>query len=318
MSGYGNSDGKMEDEVVNYSEKLKELKNTLREKEALALDLRAKRDELNNEVRIISLKIREKREILSEYRAKISEIVEEKNKLIEEIRKMKEEKNKITEKLSSLRTLFREKREKIRTLRALLGRRIPSEEALAEKLEKLEWEYQTRSMPLEEEKIYVERIEKIERTLTNLRRYNKLKEEVERLREEISSLATLRKEIIEKMNEYSTKYLSLKEELKKLREVRDQLKSEIEQLAEQREKKRSIANEYHRKLIETNSEIRKLQEEIERIAILLKASQLSRIIEERRKSLYSKAKEVYEKYKRGEKLTFEEFKLLIEFNMIKP
>ena|GEM_PF-258783 len=313
-----NSNGKVGDDVINYSEKLRELKNILREKEALALDLRAKRDELNNEVKVLSLKIREKREILSEYRTKISEIIEEKNKLIEEIRRLKEEKMKITEKLSNLRALFREKRGKMRNLRTLIGRRLPSEEILAEKLEKLEWEYQTKSMSLEEEKIYIERIEKIGKMLANLRKYNKFREEIEKIREEISSLTALRKEIIEKMNEYSNKYLSLKEELKKLREVRDQLKAEIEQMVNQREEKRSIANEYHQKFIETSNEIRRLQDEIERIAILLKASQLSRIIEERKKNLYSKAKEVYEKYKRGEKLTFEEFKLLIEFNMIKP
>ncbi len=314
----GNSNGKIEGDSIEYEKRLQELKNALREKEAEALNLRAKRDELNNEVKILSLRIREKREVLAEYRARISEIIEEKNRLIEEIRKLKEQKNKISEKLSELRSLLREKREKMKNLRALIGRRLPSEEDLAEKLEKLEWEYQTRSMPLEEEKIYVERIEKLGRTLANVRKYNKLREEVAKIKEEIASLIAMRKEIIDKMNEYSNKYLSLKDELTKLKSMRDQLKTEIENLVEQRDKIRNEANGYHQKFIETNNEIRKLQEEIERIAILLKASQLSRIIEERRKSLYSKAKEVYEKYKRGERLTFEEFKLLVEFNMIKP
>ena len=39
--------------------------------------------------------------------------------------------------------------------------------------------------------------------------------------------------------------------------------------------------------------------------------------EERRRRMYAEAQKVYEKYQRGEKLSLDEFKLLMEFDLIK-
>ena len=69
-------------------------------------------------------------------------------------------------------------------------------------------------------------------------------------------------------------------------------------------------------LLKITQDIKEIKDEIEKVVLLLKAQELSRKIEKRKQQLYSRAQLIYEKYKRGEKLTLEEFKILMEFNMI--
>ena len=68
--------------------------------------------------------------------------------------------------------------------------------------------------------------------------------------------------------------------------------------------------------MEKINEIKRIREELEKTAILLKAAELSQILSRRRAELYEVALKALEKYRQGEKLTLDEFKLLMEFNLL--
>jgi len=300
---------------AEYEARLRELREILKEREEEALKARAARDELNDRVREISARIRELRAEVAELRSKIDLLCQAKNRLLEEIRELKSKRERVREIVRELKRDMQERRERLRELRGLLGRKIPQEDELVSRLERLEWEYQTRSMDLEEEKIYVERINHTERLLVNVRRYNVLKEELGELRKEVESRLEEEREISEKIRELSERYMALKSELSRLREERDELRKRIEELAKKRDELKRKADEHHARFLAIGSEIRKLREEMRRVSLLLKAARLSKVVEERRRRLYEKAIEAREKYKRGEKITLEEFKLMMEFGL---
>ncbi|MEM3783305.1 MAG: hypothetical protein QXX32_07195, partial [Thermofilum sp.] len=74
--------------------------------------------------------------------------------------------------------------------------------------------------------------------------------------------------------------------------------------------------QHHQLYISLLSEERAIREELERVSILLKAKELARPIDERRRLLQGKALEAFEKYQKGEPITLEEYKLLAEFNLL--
>lgn len=297
---------------------LVELKQKLRELEGVAQEYRFKRDETNREVKIISLKIRELRGRILELREEISEVRGKKNKLYDQLKAVREERAKGIERARSLREQLRELRDELAHIRsALRGGRGYSEESLKQQIERLEWEYQTRPHSIEEEKYYVERMKSLEALYVNIRRFNEVKNRIMELEEEIREVRGRIDLLTRRRDEVLREYVAFKEKLEELKEEYSRLSSQIDGLRAKRDKLREEADSYHVQYIHYHNEARKLREEIERVSFLLKASELSRRIENRRKAMYSKALGVLEKYRRGEKLSLDEFKLLVEFKLIK-
>jgi len=173
-------------------------------------------------------------------------------------------------------------------------------------------------LPPEVEKVVVNKIRSLESIYVNLRHLNELKLKINGLRERLAALRNALNKINEELKNLLAEYLKVKEEVAAVRARRDELRRKMKELYEQREKTREVANNYHQQLVSLLAEERRLREELERAAILLKAKELSRHIEERRKLLYGKAMEALAKYQRGEPITLEEFKILMEFNLIQP
>lgn len=288
----------------------------LRELQNKAFEERSKRDEYNLKVRELSAKIRELRDNTRELSSKIRELVEKRRQLIEEIRKLREEARKIREEIKKLKTSRKMSISKIKIIHNMLGRRIIDEEKLREELERLEWEYQTSTLPLEVEKLYVQKINDLELKLALANIKRNLSAKIDELNNEINKRIDELKKIKDEISKISEEISNLSSKIDKLREERDNLRNQLVKLKEQRDSYREKANECHNNYIKLLSKMSEIKSEIERLTLLIKASRIARSLKEQRKVLESKAKEIFERYKRGDRLTLEEFKLLVEFGYI--
>jgi len=306
------------DDVSELRSQLNELKSRLQEIDQKILELRSSRDSANGEVKRLSAELRELREQYLQVKQVYSEKVNRKKELYEALAKKKEERVSVLEELRVTRELLRRIINEYRALQNFLGVKRYDEEEIRAKLEQLEWQYQTMTLPPEIEKVVVNKIRSLESIYVNLRHLNELKLKINELKERIATLRNTLNKLNEELKNLLAEYLKVKEEVAAIRTQRDELRQRMKEIYEQREKIREVANNYHQQLVVLLAEERRLREELERVAILLKAKELSKHIEERRKLLYGKAMEALAKYQRGEPITLEEFKILMEFNLIQP
>ncbi len=296
--------------------KLEELKARLKASESEVLELKNSRDLLNAEVKEISNQIRQ---ILTEYNNVKNEYLNlkgRKEELYNEVQKLKSERNQVREDLRALREEVNLLLNELKNLQSVIGRKRVNVFELKERLEKLEWEYQTRTMDPEEEKNFVERIRDTESLLRIAERYNECLNQIKTLRQVINEKRKTHKELTDTIKKISVQYLEVKSQLNDLKNKINDMRAKLRELIEKKEALRRKADEYHYKYIAKINEIRQLREEIERTALLLKAAELSKVLSKRRAELYEVALKALEKYKQGEKLSLDEFKLLMEFNLI--
>jgi uncharacterized coiled-coil DUF342 family protein len=296
--------------------RLEELKERLKASEKEALELKNNRDSLNLEVKEISNQIRQ---LLTDYNSVKEEYMKlkkQKEELYNEVQKLKEERNRIREDLKALSDEIKNLLNEIKNLQEIIGKRKVNVYELKERLEHLEWEYQTRTMNPEEEKSFVERIRDAESLLRAAERYTECLNQVRNLRQLLNEKRKIHKELTDSIKKLSNQYLEIKTQFKDLKDKANNLRSKLSELIEKKEALRRKADEYHAKYIEKINEIKQLREEIERTALMLKAAELSRTLSRRRSELYEIALKALEKYKQGEKLSLDEFKLLMEFNLI--
>jgi len=296
--------------------KLEELRTRLKASESEALELKNSRDTLNGEVKEISNQIRQ---ILTEYNSIKGEYLNlkgRKEELYNEIQKLKSERDRVREDLKALREEVNILLNELKNLQSVIGKKRINIFELKEKLEQLEWEYQTRTMDPEEEKNFVERIRDTESLLRVAERYNECLSQIKMLRQLISEKRKIHKELTDSIKKISNQYLEVKIQLKGLKDKVNDIRAKLSELIEKKEALRRKADEYHSKYIAKINEIKQLREEIERTALMLKAAELSKVLSRRRAELYEIALKALEKYKQGEKLSLDEFKLLMEFNLI--
>ncbi len=304
-------------DVKALRKRFEELRSTAEKLEEEILELRQRRDELNTRVKEMSAHIRALREKLREVSGELRDVREKCRDLLSKIRELRKKRNAVREDLKKLREARAVKIAELKELRGVTGGRRINLERVEEEFRRLEWEYQTKPLTPEIERYYVERLTQLESILASARRYTTLRSEIEELSYEISRLRETYSKLSGEISELSEEYGKLKERLSSLIEDRDALRDEIKQLIEERNKLKEEANKAHNSLMEKRAQLKALREELEKVNILLKATILSKKVEERRKRMYQEALKVYEKYKRGESLSLEEFKLLVEFNLIK-
>ncbi|MCS7104486.1 MAG: hypothetical protein NZ954_02840 [Thermofilaceae archaeon] len=296
--------------------RLEELKIQLRTLEKEAEELRNNRDSLNSEVKEISTKLRQ---LVMEYKELKDEYLKLKNQkeeIYNNMQKLKNSKNQLREDLNALSSEVKTLLNEMKNFQEILGRRKVNVFELRERLERLEWEYQTRTFSAEEEKSFVERIRDTESLLRAAERYNECVNQVKGIRQLISEKRKKITELNTQIKELSEQYMQIKSKFKEIREKLNNLRTNITELIDKKEALRRKADEYHGKLINKTIEIKQVREDVEKTALLLKAAEMSQTLTRRRAEMYELALKALEKYKQGEKLSLDEFKLLMEFSLI--
>ena len=252
-----------------------------------------KRDRIHGEIRNLRSQIqslREKRDALNEKVKRLKSLrnagLDRRNKILEEIKKLREEKN---------------RREKEKPSR--------SRSSLESEIEKIEWKIQTEPLPLDVERELIDRVKTLEaqmevyRRIENIRiRIADLKREADRLKRDTLSYRSRIREIATQSQELHMKMLKKIEDARKLKLEADEMH---QRYLENKEKAKAIS-----------LEIKKILDEIRSIQNFLRAKEEKERMQ-KQEDIKKKAEErALEKFRRGEKLTFDEFKILLEKGLI--
>ena len=236
-------------------------------------------------------------------RAEISGLKVKRDELNQKVQELKqkraETKAKISEKVEQLKKL----RQGAKTLEKKKPRR--SQQDLQKEFADTEWKIQTSSLNLQEEKELVERVRRAEVQLNIYRKLEESDKKELELRIEVKALDVEGKTCHERLTQIAQSSQETHEKmLHKIEESR-RIKAE--------------ADSYHQEFIRVLEKIKAIRQEIDAISEQvrqIKAEMREKEVKEKKlneDSLRSKlGQQAAEKLKRGEKLTWEEFKLLSE------
>lgn len=287
-----------EDAVLQLAE-INRLATSLREKRdelnAEAQKLVKERDKLNAQVADWLSKAREHREKRDEYNQKVAEFKLKRDEIYTKL------KDKVDE-----RQFDEDDSEKI------LKKASAPPHVLRRKIRELDWSLQTQVLDLKREKEIIEQIAELEAKL-------KLAEEAATKRKESAKARTEIEDLRLLMNAHHNSVLEFarlsQEENQHMIEAYaevDALRKRADESHRQYLETRREADETHRRYIEARQENSRLRKELGEIRVRRRVEKIQEI-EER---LEEKATVALEKHKRGERLTMEEFSLLMKRGLL--
>lgn len=192
---------------------------------------------------------------------------------------------------------------------------VPTSEKKARKVfEDLEWKIQTTPFNHEEEKMLVEKIRELEAQIAT---HNRRSEKVRKLKE-VSMKAEdlkdegrrIRAEIVEKAKKSQIHHEKMVETLKAV----DGLVAKASEAQQRFLEAKAKADEAHSKLLEALDRRRALEKDLKQFNENYSARMLKKALEVRE----DKGRQAEEKLRRGEKLTFEEFQILLSKGNLNP
>ncbi|KAA0002252.1 MAG: hypothetical protein FE048_04200 [Thermoplasmata archaeon] len=274
-----------------FREKIREAKEERERLNETTKELRKKRDEINAEIeryRKEGIRHREKRDEINKQVARAKKKRRELNKEYEILRKeISILKKKYLPEKPPLDVLIK-KRDELEFIQMTRQLSKKEEEELVEELSKLEREIRKREKILEQHPILKEKMEKEQLLkMKGDKEHQKVKELAERAQNE-------HLEMIECFN----KSRKLFREIKKIQ--KEYILNKLD------------ADKAHKRLVSYIKEIRKIEEQIDELRRKEKAAKIK--IE--RDVIQKKADEVYERFKKGEKLSTEDLMLLQKAGLI--
>lgn len=265
-------------------------------------ELKVEIDRLSDEAREFVERRNTIHERMRELRLEAAKLRGERDTLNDEVRNLKiilgELKKSYHEKLNALNELKQRIRNHFKTKPA------EKEEYLKREISEIEWKIQTSSLSLEEENRLIKRIRFLETQLAFYRNLEKMRGEVVLLKEQMKKL---RDEIAFCRNKIA-------ENIAKSQKLHERMMEHFSEI----DKLRHEADRMHKMYLEIREKISSLR--LKYADLLGQISALKKIIrkEERKKTEAAAAlrgkieREALEKLKRGEKISFEEFKILAE------
>jgi len=274
---------------------------------------RKKRDEHNQLTKEALRKRNEINQEMNELLVKAKEHMTKRDELNIQVKEFKERRENLQENLQEKKTLMEELTEKegnvkegdIRKKRRLMKN-------LTEEVEKLEWNLQTRILSSEEEKNMIQELEKLSE------RINKLAADVH----VTTSQAQVWREISSIQKQINYLHIKIIDPAKESQIFHNLMNQFFQQVNVLRKKandfhkefldNKKIADNYHKEFLNKVSEKNELRKELKEIQKEVRKNMQYKI----RSNLEENAKKAFEKYERGENLSMEEFRLLVEKGMI--
>jgi len=275
--------------IEELNHRLLALKEQKRRLDAEAEELAEKRNSLNEEFKRLKAEVQKLKSSRDEINAEVKELKGQRIQL----------KTEVAQKIKELKNLQSE-------IEALTAKK-PSRSfnALQKEVEAIEWKIQTTPLSLQEEKKLVERVKQLEDQISVYRRMEQLSQKKLELTAVLKALEARAKLLRERIIKEAEKSQKIHEEMLKKAEEARKLKNEADSVHKRFLQAKEKAKPFLEEIKKILEEIRKLKEEV-------KAEEE----EERRKSeenlLEKIARQAMDKLKRGEKLSWEEFKILTE------
>ena len=278
-----------EQQIIELNRELDMLKGAQDKLRNEALKWAEKRDQLNEEIRAVRLEAQNYKERRDELNYEVHRLKSLRQVNSDEYRKTLEE-------LKSLRQKMRE-----------AAARLPQKcsKSLEAEIKKIEWKIQTESLSLAEESKLIEQVKTLERQFAPYSEIRDKKDKIEKLQKKAQ--ATRDEMII-----YSKKISDIAKESQKFHERMTgklekvkELKVKADEMHRQYMENKDKANELHTKYAEILTQIKALRQTIQEKEAKAKAKQYADLLDKLER-------DALEKLKSGEKLTFEEFKILAE------
>jgi len=271
------------------SQKIVALKEQVRKMSAEFKTHAEKRDNFNNQFRKLS--------------QEISGLKNERNSLNEEVKTLKQQRDEAQTKIRTIFEEIRTNRQKITELKKETPKK--SRQQLQKELEDIEWEIQTTSLDLQEEKQLIEHVRQLEMQLNVCKKIELRDKKLAELRKEIGALETkeaaFHQELTEKAQESREIHSKMLAKITESKNVKGKADNMHCAYVQAKEKARTL-----------NAERERLMEQKEKLheAIRVEDGKKRKTAEQTlREKLSSQAKD---KLQRGEKLSWEEFQLLAE------
>ncbi len=282
---------------------MKSLEERIAELDRELAALKEERDRVNSEARKWSEKRDSIHEQIRGLRAEVADLRGKRDALNREVQRLKGLRGKAQAERREKRDQMSKLREK---LRGLIEKRPPRSMRETEKaIEGLEWKIQTSSLSLEEEKELIGQVKLLEAQLLIHRKIQRLKDRLTGLQKEREALKAEAELNHEKLSELAGQSQTFHEEMLKA----------LERIRALREE----ADGAHQKYVAIKQKAQPLRQRHAELSqqIALLRQELHQAEEERGKERIQALqreleKRALEKWKRGEKLTLEEFKVLVE------
>ncbi len=267
--------------------------------------LRAKRDDLNAQVKELFSEVKSQRDRLNSINAKIDELREKrdsKNKLVKDLVKKRKT---IIEKIKESRKIVNEN-----NLESAKYEQIPKDLAkLKAEIKKLDWDIQTRQHSIKQDEQMQKRLENMEESLSLAKLCEKTSKKSAKSRAKISSLEEeleLMHELIVDNNHAGNKeHEQLLILYRQIKELKTDVAPKFKKIRELREQADAAHNEYI-------AEQKKLRHEKE---AKIKSEEKRREKEKNKKQedLKKKAQDLYKEFTNGKKLTSEELIIIQKY-----
>ncbi|MCW3980750.1 MAG: hypothetical protein NWF11_04680 [Candidatus Bathyarchaeota archaeon] len=265
--------------------------------------LKKQRDSLNEEARLWTGKRDEIHKQIKDLRLEAANIRERRDETNTKVKALKIQRN-------LTRNLKKESIEEIKKLQEKYWTSAAKQpkralEVLKKEIEKIEWTIQTSSLTLQEERPMIRRANELQKELKQYEQATGLRSKISELQESINTMneeaEILHKQLSKLALQSQQFHDRMIETLKKTKELKMQADEYHRNFVSNRSKSQVV----HGECLELESVIKELKRSLNEIAEKSKLEQQS----EKRKKL---KKQALKKMKEGDKLTFEEFKLVVE------
>ncbi len=284
MSGY--ESGTLEDQIYAIKERIRDLEDKISEVKAEAMEYHQRRNELRDELQRI--------------REKVAELKAEKIGLLETARQLRGEVRRLREEL--LNTVF-EVRSKRGEIKGAL-RRIDVEK-IRKRLDEIDLYLAAHRVRREEERRLFEEASRLEAMLNEYERALRINEELLKMYPEIEAKKSALDEKRSALEEVNNRISAITSEMNSLNARYDVLKAELEEVRQKYTQVKNVWDRYEAEVILLASRVFDLRRALR--------SEKEEFVKKRISAIKERKKrEALEKLSRGEKIDFEELKLLVD------
>ncbi|MEM2816636.1 MAG: hypothetical protein QXY34_05575 [Candidatus Bathyarchaeia archaeon] len=279
---------------------------------------------------------------IEELKTNLLKLQEQKNKMILEAKRLAEKRDKLNEKIKELHSSFlnlksirdqinsevRELKQQRSQIKAEIIRKVEElkhlrqeieelcskrpatdPQKLEKEIEEIEWKIQTTSLDLHEEKKLVERVRKLELQLSVHRKISMLKLKMVEIRAEIKALSARVKSLHEQITEKAKESQGYHEKMMLILKESKQVKAEADSAHELYLKAKTDSKNLQLEILRILEDMKRIKAEITAEEKIIRKKVEEELLE-------SVEKQALEKLKRGERLTWEEFKLVADRELL--
>ena len=278
--------------------------------------VREKVNELDRELALLKEQRDKLEREAQQWIEKRDQLREQIEQLHTEIAKLKQQRDEINQQVKDLKIirdqLVLNRKEKLNKVvefkqKVASSKQNPAKtvQTIQREIESLDWKIQTSSLPLSQEKRIVERVAELEKQLLSYKQEQTMWDEIKMLQQKLRDLRTTERE-------YHNQITQLAEKSRQFHQTLAEKGANIPQLKKE-------ADEAHKKYVETRQQAQKLDQKcmllVAQIRALLskvKSEEAMKKTKRQTELMQELEKKALEKMKRGEKLTWDEFKVLTE------